>query len=195
MYQVKSKIASALDAISGPDLSHDKIFLQEVLFSVKSFLEFVHLNELERSQVQIAGGENTAKYWPNPDSQESAIVIGPVSLFASVKCWADDGGLLRLFKYTDLQPKLGPVSAPVRSLKQVLAARVWARIGGQLHTGVIIPATARYWQPIFGKLLAILGQYWAVSNFAHGMFLIVSHYISQTKKFYYNNIFTSIKKI
>ena len=34
-----------------------------------------------------------------------------------------------------------------------------------MHTGVIIPATARYWQPIFSKFLAILDQYWAVSNF------------------------------
>ena len=46
--------------------------------------------------------------------------------------------------------------------------RVWARIGRQVNTGVIIPATARYWQPIFGKFLAILRQCWAVSNFALG---------------------------
>ena len=63
------------------------------------------------SQVRIAEGDNMAQYWPNLGSQESAIVIGPVSLFASVKCWADNGGLFRLFKFTDLQPKLGPVSA------------------------------------------------------------------------------------
>ena len=63
------------------------------------------------TQVRIAEGDNTAQYWPNLGSQESAIVIGPVSLFASVKCWADDGGLFRLFKFTDLQPKLGTVSA------------------------------------------------------------------------------------
>ena len=61
--------------------------------------------------MRIAEGDNTAQYWPNLGSQESAIIIGPVSLFASVKCWADDGGLFRLFKFTDLQPKLGPVSA------------------------------------------------------------------------------------
>ena len=59
-------------------------------------------------QVRIAEDDNTTQYWPNLGSQESAIVIG---LFASVKCWADDGGLFRLFKFTDLQPKLGPVSA------------------------------------------------------------------------------------
>ena len=63
------------------------------------------------TQVRIAEGDNTAQYWPNIGSQESAIVIGPVPLFASVKCWADDGGLFRLFKFTDLQSKLGPVSA------------------------------------------------------------------------------------
>ena len=48
------------------------------------------------SQVRIAEGDNTAQYWPNLGSQESAIVNGPVSLFASVKFWADDGGLFRL---------------------------------------------------------------------------------------------------
>ena len=63
------------------------------------------------SQVRIAEGDNTAQYWPNIGSQESAIVIGPVWLFASAKCWADDGGLFRLFKFTDIQPKLGLVSA------------------------------------------------------------------------------------
>ena len=61
--------------------------------------------------MRIAEGDKTAHYWLNLGIQESAIVIGPVSLFASVKCWAGDGGLFRLFKFTDLQPKLGPVSA------------------------------------------------------------------------------------
>ena len=63
------------------------------------------------SQVRIAEADNTAQYWPNIGSQELAIVIGPVSLLASVKCWADDGCLFRLFKFTALQLKLGPVSA------------------------------------------------------------------------------------
>ena len=40
--------------------------------------------------MRIAEGNNTTQYWPNLGSQESAIVIGPVSLFASVKCWAVD---------------------------------------------------------------------------------------------------------
>ena len=66
---------------------------------------------MKSAQVRIDEGDNTAQYWPNLGSQESAIVNGPVSLFASVKCWADAGGLFRLFKFTDLQPKLGPVSA------------------------------------------------------------------------------------
>ena len=63
------------------------------------------------TQVRIAEGDNTAQYWPNIGSQESAIVIRPGSLFASVKCWSDAGGLFRMFKFTDLQLKLGPVSA------------------------------------------------------------------------------------
>ena len=71
------------------------------------------LNQLNQtySQVRIAEADNMALYWPNLGSQQSAIVIGPVSPFASVKCQADDSGLCRLFKFTDLQPKLGPVSA------------------------------------------------------------------------------------
>ena len=71
-----------------------------------SIFEFTHI-----TQVRITEADNTAQYWPNLGSQESAIVIGPLSLFASVKCWADDGGLCRLFKFTNLQPKLGLVSA------------------------------------------------------------------------------------
>ena len=51
--------------------------------------------------------DNTAQYWPNLGSQQSAIGIGPVSSFEVVKCWADDVGLFRLFKFIDLQPKLG----------------------------------------------------------------------------------------
>ena len=46
------------------------------------------------SQVRITEADNTAQYWPNLGSQQSAIVIGPVSPFASVKCWADEGGLV-----------------------------------------------------------------------------------------------------
>ena len=62
-----------------------------------------------------AEADNTAQYWSNLGSQQSIIVIGPVSPFASVKCWADDGDLYLLFKFTGLQPKLGPVSAPYQA--------------------------------------------------------------------------------
>ena len=65
---------------------------------------------MKTPQVRIGEADNTAQYWPNLGSQQSGIVIGPMSPFASVKCWADDGGLCRLFKFTDPQPKLGPVS-------------------------------------------------------------------------------------
>ena len=61
--------------------------------------------------MRIAEADNTVQYWPNFGSQQPAIVIGPVSPFPTVKCWADDGGLFRFFKLTDIQPKLGPVSA------------------------------------------------------------------------------------
>ena len=64
-----------------------------------------------RSQVRIAKADFTAQYWSNLDSQQSAIVVRTMSPFASVKCWANDGGLCRLFKFTDFQVKLGPVSA------------------------------------------------------------------------------------
>ena len=46
---------------------------------------------------------------------------------------------------------------PLLCRAQVLVARVWARIGRQVHTGVIIPAMARYWQPIFGNSFADSG--------------------------------------
>ena len=61
--------------------------------------------------MRIDEADNTAQYWPNLGSQQSAIAIRPESPFASAKCWADDGGLCRLFKLTDLQPKLVLVSA------------------------------------------------------------------------------------
>ena len=66
---------------------------------------------ISTTQVRIVEADNTAQYWPNLGSQRSVIIIGPVSPFASVNYWADDGGLCRLFKFTDLHPKLGPVSA------------------------------------------------------------------------------------
>ena len=61
-------------------------------------------------------GDNTAQYWPNLGSQESAIVIGPVSLFASVKCWADDGGLfdsLNLPTFSRNLAQYGPYTKPI----------------------------------------------------------------------------------
>ena len=47
------------------------------------------------------------RMWPRSGQ---IFVIGAVSPFASVKCWAD-GGLCQLFKFTDLQPKFDPVLA------------------------------------------------------------------------------------
>ena len=63
------------------------------------------------AQVRIDEADNTAQYWPNLGSQQSAIVVGPVSPFPLVKCWADEGGICRLFRCTDFQPTIGPVSA------------------------------------------------------------------------------------
>ena len=63
-----------------------------------------------------ANCNNMAQYWLNLGSQQSAIVIGPVSPFASVKCWAEDDGLFRLFEWTDLQRNLAqywPYTKPV----------------------------------------------------------------------------------
>ena len=194
---------------------------------------------LENAEVRIAEGDNTAQSWPNLGSHQSAIVIGPVSPFASVKCWADDGGLFRLFKLTDLQPKLGPVSAlyqadfhfyygiqfrkqksqspdhgrhitgpcvtfttanhsgsektrvrhsigPFLCRKQVLAAKVWARIGRQLHTGVIIPAVGRYWQPIFGNIFAdsgpVLGRFqFRICHFNNFKPIVTNHVLNNSK--------------
>ena len=66
---------------------------------------------IKKTQLRIAEADNMLQYWPNLGIQQLAIVIKPVSPFALVKCWADDGGLYQLFKFTDLQTKLGPVSA------------------------------------------------------------------------------------
>ena len=172
------------------------------------------------SQVRIAEGNNTAQHWPNLGSEKSATVIGPESLFASVKCWADDDGFfdsLNLLTFSrnlaQYRPYTKPIVistmasssesrrarvglgryitgpcvtfttakhsgsektrvwhsiGPLLCRKQVLAVRVWARIDRQVYTGVIIPAMTQYWQPNFGKFLAMLGQCWAVSNFARG---------------------------
>ena len=62
------------------------------------------------TQVRIAEADNTAQHWPNLGNQQSAIVIRLVLPFASVESWADDGSLCQLFEFTDLQPKLGPMS-------------------------------------------------------------------------------------
>ena len=56
--------------------------------------------------MRIAEADNTAQYWPDLGSQQSAVVIEPVSPFVSVKCWANDGSLCRLLKFTDLLPSL-----------------------------------------------------------------------------------------
>ena len=132
--------------------------------------------------MRIAEGDNTAQYWPNLGSQESAIVIGPVSLFASVKYWADDGGLFRLFKFTDLQPKRGPVSAlyqadsnfTMASSSESRRARLGLMDGTLLgHVSLLTRQTIlevrkpefgtalarccaenKYWRPEFGPALA-----------------------------------------
>ena len=69
------------------------------------------MNSSSKSQVRIAGADTTVQYWPNLSSHHSAIVIEPVSSFVLVKYWADEGDLSRLFKFTELQLNLGPVSA------------------------------------------------------------------------------------
>ena len=56
-----------------------------------------------------------------------------------------------------VQPMNGTLLGPLLCRKQVLATRVCARIGCQMHTEVIIPETAQYWQPIFGKNFADAG--------------------------------------
>ena len=110
---------------------------------------------------------NTAKYWLNLGSQESAIVIGPVSPFVSVKCGANDGGLYRLFKFTDLQPKLGPVFAlyqvdcnfyyGIQFRKYLLTGQSSAYRINHSSNGTIL-----------ATVLPMLGQCWTISNFALG---------------------------
>ena len=51
------------------------------LLIVLLFIMSMHISSLAtKSQVRIAEADNTAQYWPNIGSQESAIVIEPVSL-------------------------------------------------------------------------------------------------------------------
>ena len=112
------------------------------------------------SQVRIAEGDNTAQYWPNLGSQESAIVIGPVSLFASIKFWADDGGLFRLFKFTELQPKLGPVSALYQADSHFYQGKPswkWENQSSAQHWPVAVPQTSAGGQS--------LGQHWPPSAY------------------------------
>ena len=71
----------------------------------------IHIGFCTITQVLISEADSTTQYWHNLSSQQSAIVIGPASPFASVKCWAEDDDLFQSFKLTDLQPKLGPLSA------------------------------------------------------------------------------------
>ena len=128
------------------------------------------------TQVRIAEVNNTAKYWPNLGSQQSAIVIGPVSQFALVKRWADDGGLCRLCKFADLQLELGTISAlyqaychfyyGIQFRKYKSQNPAYGRyITGpcvQVHTGVIIPATARFrrcWASVGPYLNSHLGSF------------------------------------
>ena len=56
----------------------------------KSTIDLHTRRTVVRTQVQIAEAGNTAQYWPNLGNQRLAIVIGPMSPFTSVKCWADD---------------------------------------------------------------------------------------------------------
>ena len=61
------------------------------------------------------------------------------------RVWPMDGTLLGHVSLLPLKTKLRHSIGPLLCQKQVLAARVWARIGLQMHTGVIITAMTRYW--------------------------------------------------
>ena len=122
--------------------------------------------------MRIAKADNTGQYWPNLGSQESAIVIGPVLPFASVKCWAVEGGLCRLFKFTDLQPKLGPVSALYQA-RCCAENKCWRpEFGPELATKCI-PELLFQQRHVIGNrssptFLPVLGQCWTVLNFTLG---------------------------
>ena len=73
-------------------------YWQNRLFTLLFLIQNENMFILQKiPQVRIVEGDNTAQCWPNLGSRGSAIVIGPMSLFASVKCWVDDGGVFRLF--------------------------------------------------------------------------------------------------
>ena len=123
--------------------------------------------------MRISEADNAAQYWPNLGSQQSAIAIGPVSPFASVKGFSRNLAHYRPHTKPILTFTMASSSesrkvrvrtmdqhisetflGPLLCRKQVFVARIWAKIGCQVHTGVIIPEMARYWQPIFGKKFA-----------------------------------------
>ena len=98
------------------------------------------MNYVIISQVRISEADNTAQYWPNLGNQQLAIVIGPVSLFASVKCWTDDGGLCRLIKFTAFSRNLAqyrPYTKPIVTFTMASSSES-RRAGVQFMDGTLL---------------------------------------------------------
>ena len=145
--------------------------------------------------MRISEADSAAQYWPNLGSQQSAIVIVPVSPLASVKCRVYDGGLSRLFKFTDLQTKLGPVSALYQIDYHFYHGKPFCKMRKPEFGTALARCCAenKCWRPQFGPelsakciselsfqkrhnignrssatILPMLGKCWAVSSFAPG---------------------------
>ena len=105
---------------------------------------------MQDTQVRIAEADNTAQYWPNLGSQQSSIVIGPVSPFTAVKCWADDGDRCRLFKNLEfrIQTMDGTLLRHVSLLpRQTILEVTKPEFGTALAR---FCAKNKYWRPKFG---------------------------------------------
>ena len=66
---------------------------------------------IKKSQVRIAGTENTAQNWTNLGSHKLANVTGPISAFKSAQCCPSTGTVHSKSKFPMLALKLGPAMA------------------------------------------------------------------------------------
>ena len=70
-----------------------------------------HFFMFGKTQVRIAGTENTAQYWTNIGSHKLANVTGPISAFKSAQCCPSTGTVHWKSKFSMLALKLGPAMA------------------------------------------------------------------------------------
>ena len=144
--------------------------------------------------MRIAEGDNTAQYWPNLVSQQSAIVIGPVLRFTTVKFWANCSNLPYFSQnLAQYRPYTKPIvtftmASSIKSIRPRVRPMNYTLLG---HVSLLLRQTIlevrklefgtasahfyaenKCWRPESGQELEtfwpMLGQRWVVSNFAFG---------------------------